>query len=68
VIEANRNVGNRSPIVSRSGGDVTSTRDKMTHRLQGRKIEDIPREVGPHAINCTSYGGMIPPADMVNKL
>lgn len=66
VIEANRNVGDRSPIVSRSGGDVTSRRDKMRDRVQGRKIEDIPREVGPHATNCTSYGGRIPPANMVN--
>jgi hypothetical protein len=29
VIEASRNVGDRSSIISRSGDDVTSTKDKM---------------------------------------
>jgi len=56
VIEASRNVGYRAPIISRSGSDVRSQRHKMRHRLQGGKIEDIPREVGPRATNCTSYG------------
>jgi hypothetical protein len=67
VIEANRNVGDRPTIISGSGDDVTSTRDKMRDGLQGRKIEDIPREVGPYATNCTSYGGRIPSADTVNE-